>query len=120
MPEQGHDDDRRGDAGGQGANTRAGGPHVKAVDKDGVDHNIDDVDNQGTEHGDLAVAHGPEQGGPGVVDAHKGVGRGGKQEVDQGAVHHVGLHTAEDQGEDVLPEHQGGRCQQQGEGRHGI
>ena len=118
--EQRHDNDGRRDAGDQGADTGAGGPHAEAEDQHRIDCDVDYIHNQGAEHGHLAVAHGPEQGGPRVVNAHEGIGRGGEQEIDQGVLHHVGLHAAEDQRQNVLPEDQRGPHQQQGQGAHGV
>ena len=120
MTQQEHNDDRGGDAGGQCTNPRSGGPHVKAIDQNGVDRDIDEIDNQGAEHGYFAVAHGPEQSGAGVINAHKRIGRSGEEKIDQSAGHHIGLHTPEDQREDVLPEEQCRAHQQQGGGAHGI
>ena len=62
---------------------------MEAVDQNGVDHDVDDVDDQGVGHGHLAVAHSPEEGGAGIVDGDKGVGGRCQQEIDQGRVHDI-------------------------------
>lgn len=118
--EQEEDDYRRRNAGDQRADARAQRAHAVPVDQNGVDRDIDDVYDQGVEHGHPAVAHGAEKGRAGVVDGHEGVGQGGGDEVGQGAVHHVGLNLAEDQREHMLPEDQRQHHQRRGHHRHGV
>lgn len=92
-----HNDDGGGNARGQRANARPGRAHAKAVDENGVDGNVDDIHHQRAEHGNAAVAHGPEQRRARVVYAHEGVGGRGNQKIHQGTFHHVCLYMAENQ-----------------------
>ena len=68
----------------------------------------------------LLLPHGAEQGGPGVVHRDKGVGQGGEQEVDQGAVHHRRLHPAEDEQQDMLAQHKGQHHEHGGDKHHRV
>ena len=56
VAQEDQNDDRPPWSGDQSADARPQGPHVKAVDQDGVHGDVYDVDHQGIEHGDLAVA----------------------------------------------------------------
>ena len=120
VAQQDEDEDGGHDAGDQGADTGAQRAHAEAVDKNGVDHHVHQIHDEGVEHGDLAVAHGAEEGGAGVIEGDEGVGQRGGEEVDQGAVHHVRLDVAEEEGEDVLAEDQGQRHQEDGHGEDGV
>ena len=118
--EQEQDDHRRYNTGGEGADAGAQGAHAEAENQDGIDGNIDDVDDQGVEHGHLGVAHGAEQGGPRVVERHKGVGQGSGDKVDHGGFHDVFVDAAEDQEEQVLPEDETQNHDDRGEHRHHV
>ena len=99
---------RRRDAGDERANAGARGAHLKPVDQNGVDRDVDEVDKQGAVHRDLAVALRAEDRCARVVDRDKGIGGRGEQEVDKGALHHGGFGLPEDEREDVLLEDE--RC----------
>ena len=120
VPEHHHDDDSGGNTGNQGTDTRTGSAHAESEDKDGIDEDIDDVDDKGVDHRNLAVAHGAEQSSAGIIDAHEGVGRSGEQEVDEGAVHDSGLYLTEDKGENMLTEDQSQDHQHHRNAGHGI
>ena len=100
------DDARRRNPGHQRPQARPGRPHPKAVDHYRGPRDVDDVDHQGIEHGHLAVPHGPEQRGPGVVDSDERVRRRRQQKVNQGGIHHLPGDVAKEQPQDVPPEQQ--------------
>ena len=101
--EPGHEH-RPGQPGEEGAEAGARHADVGAVDEDGVEADVDDVHQEGGQHGYLAVAHGAEEGSAGIVDGKQRVRDGGEEEIGHGGLHHVILQVAEDQTEDGLPE----------------
>ena len=92
--------------------------HAEAENQNGVDGNVDDVHDEGAEHGYFAVAHGAKQRRARVVYRHKGISGGGQQEIDESAGHHSALHLPKQQGKDVLAQNQR-QYRQQGGGDHG-
>ena len=73
VPDHDHDDGCGSHAGDQGADACTGSPHAKAIDQNGIDQNVDDIDDKGVDHRHLAVSHRPEQSG---TDVYKRQGQG--------------------------------------------
>ena len=61
----------------------------------GVAADIDDVHEQGGIHGNLGIAHGPEERGAAVINGNKGVGKRGNGKVGDGACHNGLLYLPE-------------------------
>ena len=117
--EPGHEK-RAHQAGGQGAETGARHTDAHTVDEHGVETDVDDIHEEGGEHGDLAVAHGTEQGGPGVVDGEEGIRDGGEKKVGHGGGHHVVIQRSEDQPQNGFTKKKADGHHSSGESRNGI
>ena len=81
-----------GDQGGDGNALHA---HMEAEDQKGIARHVDDVHEQGDPHGDLGIAHDPEQRRPGAVQRKERDGRFHDDVIGVGVSCHVRLHLAE-------------------------